>query len=181
MPVSLLAAGASAQSSDSELRQAREVIFAFFAAGNANNWQFVSDTLSDGSRGKSNHSHWMYWAKTLSVEASDVQDILKNGPHGYIPDQEGLYEYFRSRQYEQGWHWRLPEGKESIWSPEDDVYCSYSKWDRVDGGSYRIGALDASPTFLHIFGFDRVEEFGAIVSNKISWVQEIDLGRIVYG
>ena len=180
LPLAFGARSAAAANSD-KLELARNLIFAFFTASNLNNWQFVSDALAADATGRSNHSHWLYWAKTLAAKDKNVQQTLEMGFHGHLGSGDEIYQFLRTRQYKQGWMWVLPNEKDSIWSPSLGVYCSFSRWERTDGGSYHTGTIDTRPTLFHSFQIDDIAAFGATVSTKISWMQEVDVGGIIYG
>ena len=177
----ILAAGrkAKAATESQELDQVSRLIAAFFSAANASNWAFVRDSLEDYAHGKTNDHFWSAWS--FESKDEDVITLRKDGPFGYLPDAESIYSFLRSRQYQKGWKWSLPRGENSVWSPDYGVYCCYSEWERTDGGSYAHGAIRHNPTYLHVFGVKTNEQFGAVVSRKINWMQEVSLRDIVYG
>ena len=179
IPIAFSAPAIGADSVDPELEEARKLVAAFYRASNDDNWSFVSDLLSHTASGKTNHWHWRVWANSSTEES--VADVVRNGPHGYIGDRELLYEFFRRRQHKQGWYWSQPQGSKSVWRPDHAVYASYVRWERRDGGSYFNGPIDHRPRILHLFGIDTQKDYGTVVSRKITWIEEVDLGNIVYG
>lgn len=179
LPLVVAGSPALASSDESQLHEARKLISAFYQASNDNNWAFVNEMISDSANGKTNHFDWLPWAKA-SKEAA-ISELAERGPRGFIWGKKPLYDFFRSRQYEQGWAWSQPLGDNSVWQPDYATFASYVRWERTDGGSYFNGPIDHRPRIIHFFRIDKEEDYGTVVSRKISWIEEVDLGNIVYG
>jgi hypothetical protein len=178
LPAFAGSAAAQANKPDDDLAEAKKLLSAFFSTSNQDNWAFVYEAFAEEVSGKTNDRHWMSWAS--NYKASEVRKLAKDGPRGMIHGKEEAYDFFRSRQYKAGWYWELPLRSESIWRPDYNTFAVYSRWDRSDGG-YQSGPLSFNPRYLHLFGISKVEAAGSVVSRKISWFEEINVGHIVYG
>ena len=173
-PAMAIADSGFAQARTSDDNENLALIEAFYEASNANNWAFVLDLIHPTSNGRTNDPYWMQWSATHSDDY--IAELSNYGARGHIPGREGLYDYFRSRQYQNGWRWVLPNGRNSIWRIEPLQYCAYCKWEGTGGRDFGSGLFSQAPTFVHIFQIRTSSGFGAVAARQIDWINEANLG-----